>query len=89
MRLEERIKKLETRNSSIDWSKVKVYDWTNTPEELEELERQEAAGEIVVIRLHWPIGPKSEDSEKPAPGVHWKDIKPGQKVVILIWSDKG
>ena len=44
MRLNERIKKLENQTSPVDWSKVKIYDWSSTPEEFEELARQEAAG---------------------------------------------
>ena len=43
MRINERIKKLENQTLPLDWSKVKIYDWSSTPEEFEELARQEAA----------------------------------------------
>ena len=51
MRINERIKKLENQTLPLDWSKVKIYDWSSTPEEFEELARQEAAGETIVIRV--------------------------------------
>ena len=34
MRINERIKKLENQSSPLDWSKVKIYDWSSTPENL-------------------------------------------------------
>ena len=42
--IEWRLKKLESHTTPIDWSKVKIYTWENTPEEFEELARHEAAG---------------------------------------------
>jgi len=84
MRLNERLKKLENQTSPIDWSKVKIYNWENTPEEFVELARQEAAGETVVIRLKWPVLRQTEDIEPP--GSCFKDIKlkPGQKIAIIF-----
>ncbi len=82
MRLNERIKKLENQTLPLDWSKVKIYDWSSTPEEFEELARQEAAGETIVIRVK--LLSKEEDIEPPGP--HLKDVKlkPGQKIAIVL-----
>lgn len=82
MKLEPRIKKLENQTLPLDWSKVKIYDWNNTPEEFEELVRQETAGETIVIRVK--LLSKEEDIEPPGP--HLKDVKlkPGQKIAIVL-----
>jgi len=82
MKLETRIKKLENQTTPVDWSKVKIYDWSSTPEELKELARQEAAGETVIIRVK--LLRKEEEPEPPGP--HLKDVKlkPGQKIAIVL-----
>ena len=79
MRLNERIKKLENQTSPVDWSKVKIYDWTSTPEELEELARQEAAGETVIIRVKL-----LRKEEEPGPDLKDVKLKPGQKIAIVL-----
>ena len=84
MKLEPRIKKLENQTSPLDWSKVKIYSWENTPEEFEELARQEATGETVVIRLRWPILNQTEDIEPPDPCLKDIKLKPGQKITIVL-----
>jgi len=82
MRLNERLKKLENQTSPLDWSKVKIYNWENTPEEFEELARQEAAGETVIIRIKL----LRKKGEPEPPGPHLKDVKlkPGQKIAIVL-----
>ena len=82
MKLEPRIKKLEDQTSPVDWSKVKIYDWSSTPEELEELARQEAAGETVIIRVR--LLRKEEEPEPPGPHFNDVKLKPGQKIAIVL-----
>ncbi|OQA61635.1 MAG: hypothetical protein BWY41_00037 [Candidatus Atribacteria bacterium ADurb.Bin276] len=82
MKLEPRIKKLEDQTSPVDWSKVKIYDWSSTPEELEELARQEAAGETVIIRIK--LLKKEEEPEPPGPHFNDVKLKPGQKIAIAL-----
>jgi len=82
MRINERIKKLENQSTPLDWSKVKIYDWSSTPEEFEELARQEAAGETVIIRVR--LLRKEEEPEPPGPHFNDVKLKPGQKIAIVL-----
>ncbi len=74
MRINERIKKLENQSSPLDWS--------STPEEFEELARQEAAGETVIIRVR--LLRKEEEPEPPGPHFNDVKLKPGQKIAIVL-----
>ena len=82
MSIEHRIKNLENQTSPLDWSKVKIYDWNSTEEELKELARQVEAGETILVRLNLV---RKEDEPEP-PGQHLNDIKlkPGQKIAIVF-----